>query len=226
LFVLGQSQVTSHPDGTVEVSNLLDYSGTPKRWREVGPLTYRDEGSQAHLKFVADPDGNIRYWISDDKLPIVVNLRTHGLYQYSLLKSLLIGFFTVLTSTLLIWGGGAIVRRRFHAPLALTQQQSRLRLASRLGAVTLLLLVVACVAVVLALNAPAADIAAWLVALYVLGVLSIFGALAILLWASWRCSRGPGGWLVRTGEGVLAATALYGLWLIFGLGLASFNLHY
>jgi CubicO group peptidase (beta-lactamase class C family) len=226
LFVLQQSHVTSLPDGTIEVSALMDYSGTPKRWREVGPLTYRDERSQARLKFVADPDGNIRYWISDDQIPVVVNLRTHGLAQFSLIKTLAIGFVVVLVSTLLVWGGGAIVRKRFYATLVLTPQQSRLRLASRLGVVTLLLLVSACFAATLALNASTEVFTRWLVGVYVLGVLSILGALAILLWASLRCWRGPGGWLVKTGECLLAAAALYGLWLIFGLGLASFNLHY
>ena len=226
LFVLGQSHVTSHPDGTIEVSALVDYSGTPKRWREIGPLAYRDEGSQAQLKFVADSDGEILYWISDDRIPVVVNLRTHGLYQFSLLKTFAIGFVSVLVLTLLIWGGGAIVRRRFHAPLALTQQQKRLRLASRLGAVTLLVLIVACVVVSFALSADAGVFTALLTGLYVIGVLSILGALAILLWAWLRCTRGPGGWWVKTGECLLAATALYGLWLILGLGLASFNVHY
>src|ERR1700722_2479370 len=226
LFVLQQSHVASHPDGTIEVSTLVDYSGTAKRWREVGPLTYRDEASQSQLKFVADTDGNIRYFISDDSIPVVVNLRTHGLYQFSMLKSLLIGFVTVLALTLLIWGGGGIVRRRFRAPLELTQRQRRLRLAARLGAVTLLVLIVACIVAVLALSADAGVFTALLVGLYVLGVLAILGALAILLWAWLRCSRGPGGWLVKTGECALAATALYGLWLIFGLGLASFSLRY
>jgi CubicO group peptidase (beta-lactamase class C family) len=229
VFVLGQSHVTSRPDGTIEVSALTDYSGTPKRWREVGPLTYRDERSQAHLKFVADTEGHIRYWISDDSLPVVVSLRSHGLYQFSLLKTFIIGFISVLVLTLLIWGGGAIIRRRFRAPLVLTPLQSRLRLASRLGVVTLVLLVGWCVVLIFALNGDGGlfgVFTALLLALYVLGLVAILGALAILLWAWLRCTRGPGGWLVRTGEGVLSLAALYGLWLIFALGLANFNLHY
>ncbi len=41
-----------------------------------------------------------------------------------------------------------------------------------------------------------------------------------------RVLHGPGGWLVRVGEGLLALCALYGLWAIFAFGLASFSFHY
>jgi hypothetical protein len=54
-----QTIVLASPDGTVRVAALTDLSGTPLRWREVGPLTYREIGGQTHLKFVADPKGRI-----------------------------------------------------------------------------------------------------------------------------------------------------------------------
>ena len=226
IWILAQSHVTARPDGTIEVSALVNYSGTPKRWREVGPLSYRDLGSQARLKFVADADGQIQYWISDDSIPAVVNIRTHGLYQYGTFKNLTILFVVVLVVTLLIWGGGAAVRRRFRAPLTLTQPQSRWRLATRIGVVMQLLLVLGCLGAFLGLSADTSVFSPCLFGLYVIGALSILGALATLLGAALRCARGPGGRLVRTGEGVLALSALYGLWLIFRLGLAGFNLHY
>ena len=226
IWILTQNQVTARADGTIETSALVDYSGTPKRWREVGPLSYRDLASQAHLKFVADANGRIRYWISDDSIPVYVAMRTHGLYQFGVFKNLTIVFVVVLVVTLLIWGGGAAVRRRFRAPLALNQQQSRWRLATRLGVVMLLILVLGYLGGFFALSADFFVFTPLLFGLYVLGALCILGALATLLGSVLRCARGPGGWLVRTGEGVLVLTALYGLWLIFRLGLASFNLHY
>jgi hypothetical protein len=61
---------------------------------------------------------------------------------------------------------------------------------------------------------------------YILGLLGIMSALAILAEGGLRVLRGPGGWLVRIGEAVLVLGALYGLWLIFALGLASFSLRY
>jgi CubicO group peptidase (beta-lactamase class C family) len=226
IWVLTQSHVTARPDGTIEVNALVDYSGTPKRWREVGPLSYRDLSSQSLLKFVADSDGQVQYWISDDNIPAVVNIRTRGLYQYGAFKPLTILFVLVLVVTLLIWGGGAAVRRRFRAPLLLTPHQAQLRLAARVGVVILLALVLACAGMILALNADTSVFTRLLIGLNVLGALSILAALALLLGATLRCASGPGGWLVRAGEGVLALTALYGLWLIFRLGLSSFNLHY
>ena len=34
--------------------------------------------------------------------------------------------------------------------------------------------------------------------------------------------RGPGGWVVRTGEAIVGLAALYGIWLFLAFGLASF----
>ena len=99
-------------------------------------------------------------------------------------------------------------------------------MATRIGVVLLLALVLACLGMFFALNADSSVFTPLLFGLYLLGALSILGALATLMGAALRCARGPGSWLVRTGESVLALTALYGLWLIFRLGLASFNLHY
>jgi len=46
----------------------------------------------------------------------------------------------VLLLTIVTWFGGWIVRRRFARPLALEPREARLRLASRIGAVLILLL--------------------------------------------------------------------------------------
>jgi hypothetical protein len=40
-----------------------------------------------------------------------------------------------------------------------------------------------------------------------------------------RALGGPGGWLVRVGDLVLALAGLYGLWAIYDYGLANFTLN-
>lgn len=121
IYAFTQTHVTANPDGTIQIGALTDLSGTPKTWREVGPLTYREVGGQTQTKFVAGKDGRIRYWISDDFLPVFVFQPVHGLQSFGLLKPMGIAFIVVLLLTLAIWIGGAIVRRRMRTKLVLTR---------------------------------------------------------------------------------------------------------
>ena len=228
LGALGQSVVTALPNGEVEVSELTKLSEVPKRWREVAPLTYREVGGQTHLKFVTDKAGHIEYWLSDDFIPVEVGLRAHGLEQWSLLKLLGGLFIVIMVLTLAIWIGGAIVRRRFHASLELTRLTARLRLASRLGTVIYLALVGGWLAffyklMTMTTNVVGDMLLGWFVPLYALGVLAVIGSLAMIANAGLRLKEGPGGWLARGGELVIGLAALYGIWAIFDLGLATFN---
>ncbi|MEO6967615.1 MAG: serine hydrolase domain-containing protein [Rhodanobacteraceae bacterium] len=226
-YALTQTGVTANPDGTIQFAELTDLSGTPKTWREVGPLTYLEVGGQTHTKFVTDKNGHIRYWISDDFLPVEVFQPVHGLQSFGMLKSLGIAFIVALLLALVIWIGGAIVRRRMRTKLVLTRSQFWLRLASRVGVILQLLLLIGWVWLFTYVFATAnGKLNGYLMALYVLGVLAAIGALAMLVEAVLRIVRGPGGWLVRIGEVVLGLCALYALWGIVVYGLANFSFIY
>ncbi|MEO9079068.1 MAG: serine hydrolase domain-containing protein [Rhodanobacter sp.] len=227
LQVLSQTSVTADADGMIQFGALKDLSGTPKTWREVGPLTYREVGGQSHTKFITDKDGNIQYWISDDFLPVEVFQPVHGLRSASMLKTVGVLFLVTLVLTLLSWFGGWIVRRRFGVSLVMTPAQKRWRLVSRLGAFLLLLMIFGWVYFISSgLDDANSVIGRWLTALYIVGVLAACGAIAMLVEAGLRILRGPGGWLVRLGEMFLGLTALYGLWAIVAYGLANFNYTY
>ena len=227
LQVLTQSSVTANPDGTIRIEALKDLSGTPRTWREVGPLTYREVGGQSHTKFVADKNGNVRYWISDDFLPVELFQPVHGLRSSGMLKSVGVLFLLTLVLTLVIWVGGWIVRRRFRSPLLMSPAQRRWRLASRVGVVVLLFMMGGWFYMISSgLEDTDSAIGHWLTALYMLGVLAALGAIAMLIEAVLRVLHGPGGWLVRLGEMCLGLSALYGLWVILAYGFASFNYTY
>lgn len=226
-YALTQSSVTANPDGTIKIAALTDLSGTPKTWREVGPMTWREVGGQTRTKFVTGKDGRIRYWISDDFLPVEVFQPVHGLKSFGMLKALGTAFIVVLLLTLAIWIGGAIVRRRMRNKLVLTRGQFWWRLASRLGAIVILLLLVAWFVTFTSLFATAnGNLNGVLTVLYVLGVLATLGALAMLVEGVLRIVRGPGGWLVRISEFVLGLCALYALWGIIVYGLINFSFVY
>jgi CubicO group peptidase (beta-lactamase class C family) len=219
---LGQVHVTALPSGEIEVSLLKNLAGAPIRWREVGPLTYREVGGQTRLKFVTDSDGRVAYWISDDFLPVMIFQRVHGLGQTGELTWMGEVCLAVLVLTLVIWIGGGIVRRRFKTPLLVTLQEKRLRLASRVGILLMLAMACAWVAVFASLR-DGASINGVLTIAYLVALLALPGALAVLAEAARRVLRGPGGWLVRTGEALLGLCAIYGIWVIHFFGFANFS---
>lgn len=228
LFQLGQTAVVEQPDKTITVDMLKDFSGAPKKWRNVGPLTYREVGGQAHLKFVADRDGNVDYFTSDDFIPVELLQRTHGLEQLNNLKLFGIGTILVCLLTIIIWFGGWTVRLRFDRPLEMTDRQRQLRLASRLGATLYLAVIIGWVTLLTAIQVDEAlllggTLTPWLAALYILGALAFVGGIAMIANGVLRATGGPGGWLVRIGDVVLALAGLYGLWAIYAYGFANFQ---
>ena len=59
--------------------------------------------------------------------------------------------------------------------------------------------------------------------LYLVGVFAFLGGLAMIANGISRVMAGPGGWLVRAGDLVLALGGLYGLWVIWDYGFANFH---
>ncbi|HEV2444092.1 MAG TPA: serine hydrolase domain-containing protein [Steroidobacteraceae bacterium] len=219
---LGQARVSALPSGEIETSVLKDYAGVPKRWREVGPLAYREVGGQAHLKFVTDSDSQIAYWVTDDVIPAVIFQRVHGLAQKGEFAWMGEVCLAVFVLTMAIWIGGAIVRRRFKTPLLVTLREKRLRLASRIGILLMLAMVCAWVGSFASISSRG-SINGMLTIAYVLGLLALLGALAVLAEAVRRALRGPGGWLVRSAEALLGLCAIYGIWAILFFRFADFS---
>ena len=220
ISMLDQVHIRALPGGFVGLQN--------ERFREVGPLNYRKVNGQMQLKFVAAPDGRIRYW-AISPAPMIVFQRVHGLKQFGLVKALGIAVIIVLVLTLIIWFGGWLVRRHYKQALELDRRAYWLRLASRIGVVLLLVVVAAWLLAqswASSQTSPgviSTGFGSILVALYVLGIFGIAGAVAVIAGSLWRVVKGPGFIVCRTGEALLALSAIYGLWFIFAFGLASFN---
>ncbi len=227
LYALGQVEVTKNSDGMIEVSMLKDSAQNLLRWREVGPLYYRQVDGQAHLKFTADAGGRIVSWTTDEFIPVFVFQRVDGFIALGNLKPMLIAFIGILVISLLIRLGAWIARRRLGLRLELTKNDRRIHLAARIGAVTFLAILVGWFSVVSIQDAiPSATVVDMMLFLYAIGIVGILGGLAMIAETVLRVVRGPGGWLVRSGEVVVGTAALYGIWFIFAFGLANFATNY
>lgn len=223
LYALGQTNVSARADGTIEVSLLTNPADVPLRWREVGPLYYRQINGQAHLKFTAAPDGHVERWTSDDFIPVFIFQRVDGLKSLGAIKTMLTCFIAILIVSLLIRLGAWIARRKLGLRLPLTKMERWVHLAARIGAIAFLLALGAWVTTLSDDNALLqSSFTIKIVGLYVLGLIAILGGVAMIAEAALRVQRGPGGWLVRSGEIVVALAAVYGIWFFATFGLASF----
>jgi hypothetical protein len=157
---------------------------------------------------------------------VLIFERVHGLKQLSHLKIMAGGALAVLLLTIAIWFGGWIVRRHYKSSLEISPQAARLRLLSRLGVVLILVMLCGWVGVLAALSSSIGDIKTFFAILYVIGVLAALGSVAIVIEAVSRILRGPGGWLVRSGEFFLGLSGLYAIWAIYVYGLANYNFTY
>jgi len=230
LYLLSQSHVAAQPDGTITVSTLVDSAGNPLQWREVGPLHYQEVHGQSLLDFVTDAHGRILYWAAGE-IPVLVYQRLPGQLGMGAIGPLLASAIAITLAALLVWFGGGCIRRRYGGTLVLTRAQFVTRLLSRLGVLSAVaglfgwfLLLVAVSANQLLL--VRGGLAAWMYLLYALGVLALFGVLAMLAnaaiaWFAPRRSR----W-VRVGEIVLTLAMIYLAWFVVAFGLASFNVRF
>jgi len=223
VYALGQSEVTANPDGTIEVSALKDAAGDPMKWREVGPLRYRQVGGQSHLVFGTDADGNVISWASDYVNMVSVEQRVNGLGTLGALKTGITLFVVVIVLSLLIRLGAWIARRKLRLSLNLSRGVNIIHAIARIGDVAFL---VALIGWPMLLSSEAAILSpalpGKLIVLYLIGVIAIIGALAMIAEAAIRVIRGPGGWLVRLGEIVVAVAGLYGIWLFIHLQFVNF----
>jgi CubicO group peptidase (beta-lactamase class C family) len=227
-WALSQAKVSALPSGEITVSVLRKPNGAPIHWREVGPLAYRAAGGQTGLRFATDAAGKIAYFGSDDDTTMVYQ-KVQGLKQQgtmTLLTTISLVLFLLAVCT---WIGGWIVRAYYKRPFAISAQAARLRIASRIGALLFLALIVGWVEALQAASANTMvlfDFNGTLTVLYILGLLAIFGGLAMIANSVSRVIWGPGGVIARTGELLLGLAALYGIWAIFAYSLATFNYHY
>src|SRR5262249_52054572 len=136
--LLSQATVSAKEDGTVIVDVFKDFSGAPKEWKNIGPLTYREVNGPTHLKFIADASGVVQSFYTDDFLPVEEFQRTQGLESAGMVRLGGGVFMAVMMLALIIWVIGGIVRWHYDRSLHLTGQQFWLRLASRIGVVLFL----------------------------------------------------------------------------------------
>jgi CubicO group peptidase (beta-lactamase class C family) len=222
IYALGQTGVSARSDGTIEVSMLTNPADEPLRWREVGPLYYRQINGQSHLKFTADSSGHIISWTSDDFIPVMIFQRVNGPKSLGALKPMLLCFVVILVVSLLLRLAGWIARRRVGLRLELSGARRWTSPAARIGAILFLAVLAGWFAGLSGGGLLAGSLVTKIVVLYVFGVLAIVGGVFMIADAVLLIAQGPGGWIRRGSEIIVALAAIYGIWFFSAFGLVNF----
>jgi hypothetical protein len=224
LYLLQQSVITAHPDGTISMPGL---TGDTATFREVGPQLWRKvDGEQ--LLALKQIDGVKTVLDSDN--PISVMQEASFARSAPLNLSLLLFAVVVLGCTLLAWPLGALLRRAERAVSGVSPAQKRLRRIQRVAVAVAVVYLFAWFLLIKPVLST--DVAVYSYQIdWLVGVLEVSGLLALAaavagVWTAWRMLRTDVAPLARGWSVVVALALLAVVWLGVVGQLMTWNLNY
>jgi CubicO group peptidase (beta-lactamase class C family) len=215
LEFIGQTKVGANQKGEL----MLPFpgpNGKPRHWVEVAPFVWQDvDGHDRAAARVVD--GRPVRFSFDFLSPFEVFDRAPWYSSSTWLMPLFLVSFVAMLLTVLVWPAAAIVRRRYHAPLALDPPSRRAYLGSRIGALaSVAALVVWGVFVMLILKDTGTlggRLDPLLVLAQLLSIVAFIGGLAAMLWNALAVWRGQRRWPAKVWSLVLVLSAVFVLWV-------------
>jgi CubicO group peptidase (beta-lactamase class C family) len=197
--VLGQVSVTTDQNGVLTIEGVQSPRGGLKRWREIGPLVYREVDGPDVIAFRQNQNGVVTEMLPS--APIQLAQRVTGLANKKILLPVVGVCESLLVLTILLWPVAALVRKRYDRSLFSNALDRWLFVLTRLAC----LFQIAFIALIL-LPLSLADknigfigdgIDPWLKTAHLLGWLAAGGLIVIAL-AAIKFWRSPGlGWWAR-----------------------------
>jgi hypothetical protein len=226
LTVLGELKVLANADGTISASQLLDLNGKPKRFREIGPLVFRDVNGQELAVFKRDDAGRL---IIGMDYPFMIFERASWYDNSAFNLPILLGALAILAITVLLWPVAALVRRHYGRKLDLSPVGRRRRILVRV--VCLVDLVFASSWVILASRADAPGLFSRpldpiLRVIQAVGWLGVIGAIFVLYNAFASRASGKRWWFAKFADFAIAVACLGLVWFIFKWNLLHWSLNY
>jgi CubicO group peptidase (beta-lactamase class C family) len=197
--VLGQIAVFADQNGVLTIEGMQSPRGGFKRWREIGPMLYREIDGPDLIAFRRDQNGKVTEMLPSS--PIQVAQRVTGFWNKKVLVPTLGTSLGFILTTLLLWPVAVLIRRRYSKPLFSSRTDRILYLLSR---IVCLFEIVFLLLIVLPLSfgdknmaLPGDAINPWLNAAHLFGFVATSG-LAVLAMTAVRFWRQSGlGWWIR-----------------------------
>jgi CubicO group peptidase (beta-lactamase class C family) len=220
--IINELKFVAQPDGTIMAAGSRGANGEPRRWREIGPLVYRDEGSESKLAFIRNANG---------RFDIFTSGAASGYQQVPFTEST--AFVTWLRNfalialglTVLAWPVGAVLRRHYGKKIGQSGGAKFWRGLARAVSMYLVGLAIGWYAYFGFLEPSRTDKSMdfMLNILHVAGWIGVAGAAGLILNAG-ISSKMPGRWAwTRIGDAVTALGALALFWLAWMCNFLSFG---
>jgi len=180
LSVLGETHVYRNSDNTVSVEALKGFNGQPKKFREIGSLSFREVNGQDRIAFNKNANGKLVLAID---YPFMVFERANLLRRKGFNQFLLFTSVGIMVLAIVLWPVAAIVRKHYGRRLSLAPVGRRLRLIVRITCLINLVFTAGFVGLLAASNDPGKfndSLDPKLHLLQIIGVLGALGAIAAL----------------------------------------------
>lgn len=229
--LLGETTVAVDKDGALLVSSITDLSGSPRKWREVKPLLWKEVNGADYLQAVPDGHGGIKMFSITPYAPIIEFLPAPGSLNAGWIFPVGGIALLILIIAALGWPTVALVRRKYKYQPDIAGRPLMLHRATRATAWLFIALVVGWILVLTAVNndltALNGGLDIWMRLLQLILIIAIVGALAAIWNAYVVAKRGPGRrWVATSWAVLIALSAVFMAWLFLDLGLLTASLNY
>jgi hypothetical protein len=228
--LLGQTTASLDKDNNLVVSSITDLSGSPRKWREVGPWVWQEVNGADKLEAVPDGKGGIKMFSITPYAPIIEFLPAPASLNAGWIFPVGGIALLVLLIAALGWPVVALVRRKYKYQSDVSGRALQLHRATRATAWLYIAIALGWFLVLTAVNkdlgALNGGLDIWMRLLQVLLVVAIVGTL-VAIWNAVTIARGPGRrWVAVIWAVLIALSAVFFAWLCIDLGLLTASLNY
>ena len=230
LAILGETSVGVDKDGYLAASTITDPSGTPRKWREIGPWIWQEVNGTDKLEAVLDANGHVKMFSITPYAAIIEFLPAPASMNAAWILPVGGAALLVMLIAGLGWPTVALLRRRYKYASDLSGRSLQLHRVTRATAWLYLAVIVGWTVVLIAidkdLTALNGGLDIWIRLLQLILIAGIVGTLAAI-WNAYRVARAPGRHRIATIWAILVALAATLLaWLCIGAGLLTASLNY
>ncbi len=226
-----QAKFIVNGDGTITPTFPNDFSGAPRRYREIAPFLWQQVGGHSYIKANVE-GGKVSLWSLSEFSGAITLIPTEPLKSARLLMPLLgLGAF-VLLATLIAWPATAMIRRRYGAAFPLRGPRAT---SYRLSRLFVLLGIAACAGWGFLVSKLSAGLAgfAWLgdhdgVILFIeaLTLFAFAGGLLAALWNAYVVWTKGSGWFAKLWSLLLVVAFAAFLWTFHAYSMINFSVNY
>lgn len=228
--ILGQTQVGVDKDGILTASTITDPSGSPRKWREVGPWVWQEVNGTDKLEAVVDGNGHVKMFSITPFAAIIEFLPAPAVLNAGwILPVTGLAMFLMLVAAI-GWPTVALIRKRYKVASDLSGRPLQLHRAARATGWLFIALTAGWLFVftLIEKDLTALDdrLDIWMRLLQLILVAAIVGA-AAAIWNAWTVAKTPGRhWVQKVWAVLIALSAAFLVWFCLDMGLFTTSLNY